>query len=86
MVLLRYPGQEICAVSHLEQYIEKTKDLRIDQNLLIRFVKSHKRNTTSTVSRWCVTALKKVGVDETVFESYLTRPVWIEHCKNKAVL
>ena len=38
MVFLRYPDQDICVVSHLEQYIEKTKDLRIDQNLLISFV------------------------------------------------
>ena len=28
MMLLRYPNQEICVVSHLEQYIEKTKDLQ----------------------------------------------------------
>ena len=27
MVLLRYPDQEICVVSHLEENIEKTKDL-----------------------------------------------------------
>ena len=27
MVILRYPDQEICVLSHLEQYIEKTKDL-----------------------------------------------------------
>ena len=27
MVLLRHPDQEICVVSHLEQYIERTKDL-----------------------------------------------------------
>ena len=77
MVLLRYPGQEICVVSHLEQYIEITKDLRKDQNFFLRFVKSHKHNTASTVSRWFVTALKNVGVDETVSESYLTRSVWI---------
>ena len=46
MVLLRYPDQEISVVSHLEQYIEKSKDLRKDRNLLISFVKPHKRITT----------------------------------------
>ena len=51
MVILRYPDQEICVLSHLEQYIEKTKDLRKYQNLLISFVKHHKRITTSTISR-----------------------------------
>ena len=58
MVLLRYPDQEICVVSHLEQYIEKTKDLRKDQNLLISFAKPHKRITTSTISKWCVSYSK----------------------------
>ena len=46
VVLLRYPDQEISVVSHLEQYIEKSKDLRKDRNLLISFVKPHKRITT----------------------------------------
>ena len=46
MVLLRCSDQEICVVSHLEQYIEKAKDLQIDQKLLINFVKPHKRITT----------------------------------------
>ena len=57
MVILRYPDQKICVLSHLEQYIEKTKDLRKDQNLLISFAKPHKRITTLTISRWCVTVL-----------------------------
>ena len=46
MVILRYPDQEICVLSHLEQYIEKTKDLSKDQNLLISFAKPHKRIAT----------------------------------------
>ena len=85
MVLLRYPDQEICVVSHLEQYIEKTKDLRKDQNLLISFVKPHKRITTSTISRWCVTVLKNAGVDITVFGSHSTRSASTAHCKKKGL-
>ena len=83
MVLLRYPDQEICAVSHLEQYIEKTKDLRKDQPLLISFAKPRKRITTSTISRWCVTVLKNAGVDVTVFRSHSTRSASTAHCKKK---
>ena len=83
MVLLSYPDQEICVVSHLEQYIEKTKDHRKDQNLLISFVKPHKHIITSTISRWCVTVLKNAGADVTVFGSYSTRSASTAHCKNK---
>ena len=61
MLLLIYPDQQICAAIHLEQYIEKTKDLQKDQNLLVSFVKPHKH------LRWCVTVLKNAGVDKTVF-------------------
>ena len=85
MVLLRYPDQEISVVSHLEQYIEKTKDLQKDQNLLISFVKRQKRITTSTISRWCVTVLKNAGVDVTVFGSHLTRSASTVHCKKKGL-
>ena len=83
MVLLRYPDQEICVVSYLEQYIERTKDLREDHNILISFVKPHKRITTSTISRWCVTVLKNAGVDITLFGSHSTRSASTAHCKKK---
>ena len=85
MVLLRYPEifQEICVVSHLEQYIEKTRDLRKDQNFLISFVKPHKRITISAISRWCVTVLKNAGVDITVFGSHSTRSALTAHCNKK---
>ena len=70
MVLLRYPDEKVCVVCHLGQYIEKTKDLGKDQNLLISFVKPHKRITTSTMSRWCVRVLKatldQISIDSTL--------------------
>ena len=83
MVFLRYPDQEICVVSHLEQYTEKTKDLQKDQNLFISFAKSHKRITTPTISRWRVAVLKNAGVDITVFGSHSTRSASTAHCKQK---
>ena len=82
----KIPRSGNLCLSHLEQYIEKTKDLLKDQNLLIRFVKPHKHIITSTISWWCVTVLKNVGMDETVFESDLTRSTWTEHYKNKGIL
>ena len=84
-VILRYPDQEICVLSHLEQYIEKTKDLRKDQNLLIRFVKPHKRITTSTISRWCARVLKNPSLDVTVFGSHSTRSASTAYCKKKGL-
>ena len=83
MVLLEYPDREICVVSHLEQYTEKTKNLQKDQNLLISFAKPKKSITTSTISRWCVTVLKNVGVDVTVFGSHSTISVSTTNCKEE---
>lgn len=71
MVLLRYPDQQIWVVSYLEQYIEKSKDLRRGHNLFITFVKPQKRIITSTISLWCVAVLN--GVEVTDFESHSTR-------------
>ena len=86
MVLLRYPDQEICVVSHLEQYIEKTKDLRKDQNLLISFVKPRKCITTSTISRWCVTVLKNAGAGITVFRHIRPDQHWQHIVKRRDFL
>ena len=85
MIILTHPDQEICVESHLEQYIEKTKNLRKDQNLLISFVKSHKRIATSTSFRWCVPVLKNAGVDVTVFASHTTRSASTVHWKKKGL-
>ena len=86
IILLRFPDQEICIVSHLEQYIEKTKDLWKGQNLLISFVKPHKRITTSIIFSWYITVLNNAGVDVTVFGSHLARSVSTAHCKRKGLL
>ena len=85
MVFLRYPDQEIYVVSHLEQYIENIKDLRKDQDLLKSFMKLHKPTTTSTISTSCLTVLRNVGVDITVFGSHSTRSASTAHCKKKGL-
>ena len=84
-VILRHPDQEICVLSQLEQYIEKNKDLRKDQNLSMSFVKTHRRITASTIFRWCVRELKNAGVDVTIFGSHSTRSASTTHCKKKGL-
>ena len=81
--LMRYPDQENCDLSHLEQYIEKTKDLWKNQNLLINFVKPQKLITTWNISRWCIIALRNTGVEVAVFGSHSTRSALTAHCKRK---
>ena len=85
MVLSKYPDQVTCVVSNLEQYIEKTTDLRKDQNLLTSFVKPHKRITTSTISRWWVAALKNAGVNMPVFESHSPGSASTAHPRRKGI-
>ena len=72
IVFLRYPCQEICVISHVEEYIEKTKDLWKDQNFLLSFVKSYKCITISAIFRWCVTVLKNADLVIAVFGSHST--------------
>ena len=85
MVFLRYLDQEIYFVSHFEDFIEKTKNLRKDQNLLISLFKPDTRTTTSAISRWNVTVLKNARVDITVFGSHSTRSASTAHCKRKGL-
>ena len=67
----KHPDQEICVVSHLEQYIEKIKDLEKDQNLLTKIAK------TKTSSQ------AQANEDVTMFGSHLTKSASTVHCKRK---
>ena len=61
------------------------KKLRAFKNLLISFLKPHKRITTSTTCRWFVKVLKNAGMDITLFGSHSTRSASTAICKKKGL-
>lgn len=66
--------KEICPVSCLRDYIDKTKPIRKDNDkLILSFKKPHKAATTQTLSRWIKLILKEAGIDVTIFTAHSTR-------------
>ena len=76
----------ICAASALQNYLERTKEIRKDvRNLFISFRKPHGVVSTQTISRWIKTMLEKCGIDTSIFSAYSTRHASTSTAKNKGI-
>lgn len=56
--------RRLCIVTLLKEYLERTKDLRGDTQLLITFVKPHTSASKSTIARWLKTVLMNCGISD----------------------
>ena len=66
-----YPFREnknLCAWHHIDLYLDKMKEFhKIETQLLLSFIKPHKRVTTQTISRWILEVLDSLGINTEVF-------------------
>ena len=68
------PDINLCVVTHLNQYLVKTENLRgSTSQLLISYVKPHKAVSNTTIGKWCKSVLKDAGIDVTEFTSHSGR-------------
>lgn len=75
-IVLKFYAQHsaICPALTLQNYIDRTKDLRgTSKQLFISVQKPYKPVSKSTVSRWIKSVMEEAGVDVTVFKSHSTR-------------
>ena len=64
----------ICAVNNLNEYLERTRELRKGRSqLLISYVKPHAPVSKSTIARWCEMVLGKAGIDISIFSAHCVR-------------
>ena len=75
VLLKAYPiDRHLCVVTHLNEYIERTKSLRsVESRLFISYVKPHKGVSKDTISRWISTVMTDAGIDVNVFKPHSTR-------------
>ena len=75
VLLKAYPiDRHLCVVTHLNEYIERTKSLRsVESRLFISYVKPHKGVSKDTISRWIRTVMTDAGIDVNVFKPHSTR-------------
>ena len=64
MVFKTYTDDEnVCIVKTITEYIDRTKELRNSQKLLISTMKPHKAASRNTISRWVKMVLINAGID-----------------------
>jgi hypothetical protein len=69
-----YPDEpKICVVTHLKEYLERTKLLRTDNRLFISFIKPHKQVSKDTISRWCKEMIHNAGINVKAFTAHSNR-------------
>ena len=71
---MNYTDPRRCLVSCLQEYLDRTADLRQDhQNLLVSYHKPHKAISKDTVARWLKQELKLAGIDTSTFRVHSIR-------------
>ena len=73
ITLKGYHDRQLCVITHLNKYIDATKDLRKSDVLLISYQKPHSPVTTDTIARWLKTVLHNSGIDIDVYSAHSTR-------------
>ena len=67
-------NESLCAVKSLTLYIERTKELRGNNDqLFISFIKPHHPVTYSTIARWLKLLMESAGIDTSVFKAHSVR-------------
>ena len=71
---IRYPlDQKICIVSHLDEYVERTRSIRKSNQLLVSFLRPHDPVSTDTIARWVKNILSSAGIDIAKFQAHSVR-------------
>ena len=74
LCLKKFSDKNICVVSHLKLYIEKTAALRGQHSqMFISYVQPHLPVSKDTISRWIKSVMVEAGIDTTVFKPHSTR-------------
>lgn len=64
---------EVCPALALKSYVDRTKDLRKENNLFISYQKPHKKVVAQTLSHWVKNTLEKSGIDINIYSAHSTR-------------
>ena len=69
-----FPGnRNLCAVSHLSQYLQITRPFRQSPQLFLSYQKPHNPVVSQSISRWIRTMLAAAGIDLNIFGAHSIR-------------
>lgn len=74
VIIPKYPvDMEVCPYACLEEYIDRTSNLRDNDWQFISFIKLHRAVGSQTLARWIKTVLQLSGIDIDLFKPHSTR-------------
>lgn len=74
VVLRRFPlDVDLCIVTYLLAYVQRTSSVRTSQTLFLSFQKPHQPVTKSTLARWVKHVMKLAKIDVQVFKPHSIR-------------
>ncbi len=78
---LAYPtDRNLCIVTHLTEYLQKTSTLRgVNKQLLISFIQPHKPVSKDTISNWIKNFMTSAGIDTSKYMTHSTRAASTSH-------
>lgn len=77
---------KVCAADALVTYLNRTKDLRVNEkHLFISFQSPYKKVGSQTLSNWVTETLALAGLDTNVFSAHSTRHASTSTAKSKGV-
>ena len=71
--LMGFENKKLCIVTHLKEYLQRTKSMRKGKELFISYIEPHNHISRGTLSRWIKMVLELSGVDVTKFSAHSTR-------------
>ena len=83
--LIAFPEDDkLCVVKTLEEYLQRTAELRQDEtSLFISVRKPHKRVAKSSISRWIKELMAKAGIDTVKYQAHSVRPASASKAKSR---
>ena len=64
---------KLCVVSHLTEYLKRTKSYRDTDKLFLTCIKPYRAASKETTSRWCKSIIKESGIS---IHSYTSHSSW----------
>ena len=61
---------KLCVVSHLTEYLKRTKSYRDTDKLFLTYIKPYREASKDTISGWCKSIIKEGGIS--IIHSYIS--------------
>ena len=72
---------KLCVVSHLTEYLKRTKSYRDTDKLFLTCVTHYRTASKDIISRWCKSIIKESGISIHSYTSYSSRPAASSYAK-----